>query len=336
MRNPIPWPAGVLFGIATVAALGAMGCNATVATGERGLHANFGEPAEDGALRWRSTYPDVIDGLTMVPGQDHAVAGMWGNTCQLAFLDGDVPYDADVQDGDETVFDVFPGDDSDIVIVGGGDTLREVALPSGDVVAEHAAPGTLAARDTDAHLVALRLDGDCRVDWLADDHVHSMVVDLSFCATAAIETSAAGDVWLADGERVVALGPEGGLTLLAHDADIVRLDAVADRLLLASDRGDVVRSLDRSGAVAWTARVDGEIRGMDDMSGLRLVAVAVAVQSAPDEVVLLDADTGEVVASQLLRHDAGALVAAPDGRAIGILQHTGVDFFTLGEGLSAR
>ena len=135
-----------------------------------------------------------------------------------------------------------------------------------------------------------------------------------------------GNAWL-PGEPVLLATPDGRLTPLDVDADLVVWDAASAAIYAARSGDDTVLALEDDGSHRWEAGVDGPIHALTHAGARSAAVVSWETREGRGTLTWLDGETGAPWASTDTPAPAPRLTSSANGRMLAVVLPEEAHFF---------
>ena len=258
-----------------------------------------------------------------------ADAGMAGNTCRFDIKSGYITLDSDLAQGeDDTVTDAWNGN-TVISSHSGGFIMSDGYMTSNPI---HVFPGrnvTDARLTEDSVTVLINENNDCQIG----RHTASTEVTAQIdgeCPTDVNQFDVnreTGTAYFTSPDGVMTYGPLG-FDYFVPRADKIEWDEVTQTLYTATSGNDVT-SYDINGDVRWSASLNGRVVSFDDMGTAEAMIAMVELPDGSGELVILDAQTGQVRKSFPTPTAANHIIVSRDGGTLAVVLDNETHFFTI-------
>ena len=291
-------------------------------------------------LDYQSTMHQETRGVVFRGDGSGAQVGMMGTTCAVNPRTGSPSTDYDYPGTEDTVQDskVTPSGETVVIVTSeqGVHIQRDHAW-WGATSDDYDLDDVLEARALDDGAIVLTGDDNaCSVEWVGD-RTAALALDADLCHNIDGFTGdpTAGTGYIGTSEGIYVVTPEVATPLDPEPAELVHWDPVAEVLYAAERDGTLVRALEADGTERWATDVGTSVISLDDMGVREAVAVGLAYDDGSGGAIVLDAHTGEELASLTSPESVNEVRAGGDGNNLALVQDHQVHFYSVGASSSS-
>jgi len=276
-------------------------------------------------LRYTSTLQAETNGVALSEDGLDAYAAMSGTTCKVDTNFGCPTSDANLPTEEEKVVDFWNGRLLGASVEGVHTIEQEQWLPDFDLPIQDVISAKLTEEGT--IVMSGRPDDVCifttdawTFDLPGELCAESVVTDIDRSRGAIFAATDLGDVF-----RIDALGAE----LIREDADLVAVDPGRDLVLFANRGGREITAVDSSEELLWSVGTEGWIESVAVRGGRDLLLLLRDVEGGFGTVERRSLESGELIGSTSVPSIDGTLVVSDNGRTVGIVGLSEVNWYNL-------